>query len=526
MRAIRGRLAAAGDERGSVLVAAVAVALIGAMLAAVVVANVIAASRASGVDRARSSEVHAAEGLIDDVYLQLETTTPCRYPASGTVDAGAAPSQIDASATIAYYDKDGNKLTCASGTVTGAPVTAVVTSTAEDESGRSRTMQSKIVLTPSVVSGRGSAIFAANSIMTTNAFTVTTTLPDEKADVWVDSGDVNCNSGVKIDGSLIVANGGVRMSGACRVTGDLWSKNYVEISQAQSAGLASIGGSLYATANAAMNSGVKIGKDIMLTGSLTTWGGPSSIQVGGVRRTGLATSQIPVYVPKGLPEVLYRPQDWTGFVTSGDRAAAYQQWVRTNAAANSAPSWAASRATTGGTQLQCTVAGASYDLNGPLLGPAVPTLFDTRFCNQTTFQNGVNLQLRADLVIFAKDFYSTGNFSVTSKDGNEHKLWIIVPDANANGVAECSGGIGNIKGDSGSLAVSPITLFLYTPCTIDTNNSTNLSGQLYGGTVNLRNALTVNYVPIGIPGVDLPSADTTTAGYRVDVVYKREIGTP
>ncbi|RHA40538.1 hypothetical protein D1825_10065 [Cellulomonas rhizosphaerae] len=523
---IRRRLATAGDERGSVLVAAVAVAIIGAMLAVLVVANVIAASRASGVDRARSTEVHAAEGLVDDVYLKLETTTPCRYPATGTAQAGSSPSLVTGSATITYYDKTGAKLACASGKVTGAPTTAVVTSTAQGDDGRSRTMQSKIVLTPSVVSGRGSAIFAANSIMTTNAFTVSTTLPNEKADVWVDSGNVDCNSGVKIDGSLIVANGGVRMSGACRVVGDLWSKNAVEISQAQSAGLASVGGSLYATANAAMNSGVTIGKDIMLTGSLTTWGGPSSIQVGGVTRTGLAASQIPVYVPRGLPEVLYRPQDWAGFVTSGDRAAAYQQWVRTNAAANNAESWAASRATTGSTQLQCSVAGASYDLKGPLVGPTVPTLFDTRYCNQTTFQNGVNLQLQADLVIFAKDFYSTGNFSVTSKDGKEHRLWIIVPDPNPNGIAECTGGIGNIKGDSGSLAVSPITIFLYTPCTIDTNNSTNLAGQLYGGTVNLRNALTVNYVPIGIPGVDLPSTAQTTAGYRVDVVYKREIGTP
>jgi len=519
--AIRRRLTAAGGERGSVLVAAVAVAIIGAMLAVVVVANVVVSARASGADRARTTDVHAAEGLVDSVYLQLEAATPCRYPATGTTTAGAAPSRVTGSATVDYYDKDGKKLTCASGAVTGGTAaSAVVTATARDDDGKARTVQSKVLLTPSVVSGRGAAIFAANSIMTTNAFTVGTVLPDEKADVWVDTGNVDCNSGVKVDGSLIIAKGGIRMSGACRVTGDLWSKNAVEISQAQSQGLASVGGSLFATANAAMNSGVKIGKDIMLTGTLTTWG---NIQVGGVTRTGLSASQMPQYVPRGLPEVTYRPQDWAGFANTGDRQAAYRQWVRDNAAANNAQSWAASRDTT---KDQCLVAGANYDLNGPLVSPAVPTVFDTRNCSQTSFQNGLNLQLRSDLVIYAKDFYSTGNFQVTSKDGNPHQLWIIVPDPNPNGVAECTGGIGNIKGDSGSLAVSPITLFLYTPCTIDTNNSTNLSGQLYGGTVNLRNALTVNFVPIGIPGVDLPSTAPMSAGYRVDVVYKREIGTP
>ncbi len=70
----------------------------------------------------------------------------------------------------------------------------------------------------------------------------------------------------------------------------------------------------------------------------------------------------------------------------------------------------------------------------------------------------------------------------------------------------------------------PITGFLYTPCTVDTNNAVDFYGQIYGGTVNLRNSANIYYVPIGIPGVDLPSADpVVSSGYRVDIVYKREI---
>ncbi|UJP38935.1 hypothetical protein [Cellulomonas palmilytica] len=520
--AIRRRLGDARDDRGSVLVAAVAVALVGAMLAVLVVATVISAARSSGKDRARSTEVHSAEGVVDTVYELLETTTPCRWPATGSAVTGTSPSVVRGSADVAYFDKDGHALTCAGGAVTGGvPATAVVTATATAGDGSTRTMQSKVALTPTVVNGRGAAIFAANSILTTNSFTVTTALPDTQVDVWVDSGDVDCNSNVTVNGNMIVANGGVRMANACRITGNLWSKKNVEISQAHSGGLQSVGGSLFATADARMNSGVKIGGDIVLTGSLTQWG---PIQVGGAIRTGVAGSQIPQYVSKRLPEVTYRPDDWTGFVISGDRQAAYRSWVRSNAAANGAQSWAASMNASG---TQCSVAGASYDLNGPLVGPTVPTLFDTRNCSQTRFENGLNIKLRSDLVLFVNSFYSTGNFRVTSADGNQHNFWIIVADKNPNGVAECSGGIGDIKGDSGSLAVSPITVFMYTPCTIDTNNDTQLSGQLYGGTVNLRNPVTINYVPIGIPGVELPSTEPEgDAGYRVDVVYKREIGTP
>jgi len=488
----------------------------------VVVANVIVATRASGDDRARTTEVHTAEGIVDAVYSELETSTPCRWPATGVLDGGTAPSDVTGYATVAYFDSTGKALTCAAGTVTGGTAaTAVVTATAQEDPGSTRTMQSKVALTPKVITGRGAAIFAANSIMTTNSFTVTTALPDTAVDVWVDSGNVDCNSNVTVKGNMIVANGGVRISNACRITGNLWSKKDVEISQAHTGGLQSVGGSLYATANARMNSGVKIGKDIMLTGTLTQWG---PIQVGGSIRTGVGSSQIPQYIPKGLPEVVYRPSDWVGFANSGDRQAAYRTWVRANAATNGAPSWASSRDTAG---TQCRVAGASYDLNGPLVGPSVPTVFDTRNCATTQFENGLNIQLRSDLVIFANSFYSTGNFRVTSADGAKHNFWIIVPDKNPNGVAECSGGIGDIKGDSGSLAVAPITVFMYTPCTIDTNNDTQIHGQLYGGTVNLRNPVTINYVPIGIPGVDLPSTDPVgNAGYRVDVVYKREIGTP
>jgi hypothetical protein len=37
----------------------------------------------------------------------------------------------------------------------------------------------------------------------------------------------------------------------------------------------------------------------------------------------------------------------------------------------------------------------------------------------------------------------------------------------------------------------------------------------------------MRYVPIGIPGVSFPTTNpTVSSGYRVDVVYKREIRTP
>ena len=171
---------------------------------------------------------------------------------------------------------------------------------------------------------------------------------------------------------------------------------------------------------------------------------------------------------------------------------------------------------------QCRVAGASYDANGPLVGPTVPTVFDTTNCAETRFEGGLNIKLRSDMVIFAKSFYSTGDFKVTSADGAQHKFWVIVPDRIPNGIAECSGGAGNIKNDSGSLAIAPITLFMYTPCTIDTNNSTDFYGQLYGGTVQLRNSMTDELRPHRHPGCRAPQHRPRSAapGTGVDVVVQ------
>ncbi|KGM02906.1 hypothetical protein Q760_10800 [Cellulomonas cellasea DSM 20118] len=518
-------------ERGAALVAAVAVALIGIALASVVVANTIVTANDSGRDRARTVQVHSAEGAVDAVFAELETSTPCQWPASGTFSSGTSPSTTTVSAAVTYYDVNNVQLPCSAGAVTGSPTLAVVTATSTSpQVGSStpsrRSVQSKVNLTPLSVPGRGAAIFAASSIMTTNGFTLETSLPDTEVDVWVDTGDVNCNSNVKIDGNLIVVDGKVDISNACRITQNLWSKKALTVHSAQSAGLTTVGVDTYASAGATLAGGSKYGRDVMIVGGLSTWGGGP--QAGGSVRTGVAASSIPQYVPVKLPEVNYRLSDWTGFVTSGDRSAAYRQWVIDNAVANNAPTWSDAR---NPAKTQCTVAGESYGVNGPLVGPAVPTVFDTRHCAQTMFQGGLDIQLRSDLVIFANDFYATGNFKITSKDGAQHNVWIIIPDPDPtpNGLAECGKTVGgkksgNFKIDSGSLAIAPITLFVYTPCTLETNNTATFYGQLYGGNVILRNNMTQRYVPIGIPGVTFPSTTPTAAsGFRVDVVYKREV---
>lgn len=512
-------------DRGNTLVIAMAVMGVTTTLGVLVVSQAIVTTKDTGRDRARMVQVHGAEGAVDAMYAALETSTPCQWPATGQEVVNTAPDQTGVAVTIKYYDKNNVQLTCNSGTVTGGTASqALITSTATSTAGlgatSKRTVQAKVLLTPATVTGNGAAIFAATSAMTTNTFTLSSSVTGVDADLWVDSGNVDCNSAVTVDGNMIVANGTVSISNACRVSKTLWTKRQLTINGAHPGGLTTVGGSAYVAggANATVAGGTKIGKDLLISGSLNTWS--PALVVGGVVETG--STRIPVYNQVGLPEVIYNPSDWTGFTVAD-----YGGWVRTNAIANNAQNYSPARTNNSYQTDKCSLSGPDYSLNGPLVSPTVPTIFDTRLCGQTKFDNGVEIKLRSDLAIFAKDFYATGNFKVTSYDGLPHKIWIIVPDPDAvkDGVAECiNNQSGPIKVDSGTNISSPVSTFMYTPCALETNNTSTFYGQLYGGSVVLRNAMTMQYVSMGIPGVQFPStAPVSSSGYRVDVVYKREI---
>src|SRR5690625_4676068 len=87
-----------------------------------------------------------------------------------------------------------------------------------------RSFESEILITENSISGEGAAVFSANGIMTTNGASVTTL--DHTTgigNIWVDFGDVDCNSNFVADGSLFIADGELKMSTYCTILGDVWA---------------------------------------------------------------------------------------------------------------------------------------------------------------------------------------------------------------------------------------------------------------------------------------------------------------
>src|SRR5690625_644702 len=507
------------SERGAAIVAAIGVMIIWRSLGALIVSQAIATQRDSARNRARTVEIHTAEGGVDSLFARMqEGDFVCDWET--TADDALGPDEVGAEAELRYWDADGNHMPCdgevlqwADGSE-GPPARVKILVTSDNKSPTMagiepvRSFESEILISENSISSEGAAVFSANGIMTTNGASVTTL--DHTTgigNIWVDSGDVDCNSNFVADGSLFVPNGKLKMSNHCTIRGDVWTSGSVNLNQSPTR----IGGNLWSKSGpVTMESGTSVGGTINTGGEFICRG----CSTGG-KNVGnpISVSQ----ESRGLPEVTFAPSDWVGFKEHN-----YYEIVRQSAVDNDAHDYNNVAKSPASKQHQCNLlSGAEWSLNGPLHLPVGNSILDARGCDFESLD--LEVVLHADTVIFANSF-TLGGFTLRS-EGGDHALWLIVPDPNKNGIAECAGGIGNIKTNSGVTTSPDASIFMYTPCTVDLSNTGLLYGQFYGSPVELRNGNDIVYVPLGIPGVDLmPGYVDASNGWNVDVIYKRETG--
>lgn len=508
------------SERGAAIVAAIGVMIICISLGALIVSQAIATQRDSARNRARTVEIHTAEGGVDSLFARMqEGDFVCDWET--TADDALGPDEVGAEAELRYWDADGNHMPCdgevlqwADGSE-GPPARVKILVTSDNKSPTMagiepvRSFESEILISENSISSEGAAVFSADGILTTNGASVTT-LNEATGigNIWVDSGNVNCNSSFTAEGSLFIPNGKLDMSGNCNIQGDVWVSGSATLHSAPTR----IGKSLWSkTGPVTMESGTSVGEFVNTGGEFTC----RNCSRGGVN-SGKPIAAF--HESRGLPEVTFSPSDWDGFTERN-----YYEVVRKSAVDNGANGNNSVAKSPAGKQHQCAqLAGADWSMNGPLRLPETNSILDARDCD---FQSlDLEIVLRADTVIFAKSFLLGNGLNLRS-EGGEHTLWLIVPDPNKNGVAECTGGIGNISTNTRVTTRPEASIFMYTPCTVELNNDGILYGQIYGSPVNLRNANDVVYVPIGIPGVDLmPGYVDASNGWNVDVIYKRETG--
>lgn len=509
-------------------------AAFGLSLTLVVVTTIMVTTRNSGVDRQRAVAVGAAEAGVDAAYAALQSagsTLPCRWPATGSLDAGGT-DVTQVVATITYYRSDSTQIACSGGSITEQPFRAQIVSTASTTAlgGGStrgeRTMESLVNLSAVHSNALVDAIFSDSTLTFAN-YSSLAGQTGKDANVYSNNSVLcqNGNNTTRFDGNWI-AQGSVVMSNQCEITGDLWARGNISLNNNKS----TIDG--YVRTSNGTFSAVPETNTHTMVGKLVQAPAPVAPQTlnsqiswdtcwTNSNRTTLADParcQWPASVP--APPVKQFP------IIRGD-AAAQAVWAAAGYTVikDTDPSMdpTCSNPDSGGRNwiTNWLIANAPHLTGKTLLVVTCPW-------KELRFQNMGNqdIELNNDLAIFAYNGITTaGRTGFASTDSTRHVLHLMVPyDAPAT-PTNCWGP--TISMDNQTDLRPTLTTLVYSPCTMSMANQSTFTGQIYGGgDINVNNRFTMQFDPVPMPDGAVSSSGGGIEGYTLDVVYKRETRNP
>jgi type II secretory pathway pseudopilin PulG len=518
-------------DAGIAIVAAMAVVMLVGIMLAVVVTVALSEATQTGRDRQRSSAVSVAEGQVDTVSAQIQSSTPSALAAlcgtiSGSKDVGADDFGLETDVT--YYTADGadagtdpDEVDCAAVETTPITQAKVVTRATSDAINGTleaeRSVETLLELTPTYAMGLDKALFADSNMTVSNNAMLTSASGKPDADIYT-NGSFYCRNNQEFFGS-IHAQGGVFLESQCTVHVDAWAKGEVRVTNPS----ASIGGdALSSTSNVSLDKAQLTGQ-ARAKGTVT---GTACNTAG--KCAGNQTVDDPPMQP--FPQL-----EWT--------APAAAEWVAagyTNTVQFPMPS----------TDFQCGwyngadlygPDGKKANLNGKATGPAA-WLFANSWklpantivivncpSDKITFQ-GVPLLLNKDLIVVSRLGITMSNQTQissvagtgTAEDPN--LLYLIQPyKVSGQGTwttYSCSGD--GIALDNQVTVDKTVNTLLYSPCTIRKANKSEIVGQVYSGSaMSIDNQLDMKYIPMPIWG-GLANSSDSIESYSINVLYKRE----
>ncbi len=337
------------------------------------------------------------------------------------------------------------------------------------------------------------------------------------------SGSTTCTSSTTIMGDVILGNGALTVNG-CIINGDLWASNTVSMQSGEITGNVNAAGVQSGTSVSLSSSAIvdgnifaagpvsisgKVGGNVVAgpTSGTSTFANKSSvggsvisagtISANGVikgtistNQSGIVTPTIPLVPP--WVDYAYKASDW---VTSSGAPYALLTMTACDAStlANS----------------QITVKNST-----------TPIIWDTRICGAVTPLGGADLILKSDTVIIANGF-SLSWGDIESSDTNDKRLWIIIPDTVPGGQPTCPTNSSATIANHVTVG-SHVGAMLYSPCPIS-NHGDVWRGQIYSSSTSSSTGFTLNFLPIGLPTVNLstgqflPPPGTGVLGDRTSI---------
>jgi hypothetical protein len=473
------------QERGMAMVVALLVTFVVMILSTVVIQQAIHNTTQSGHDRDRVLAVDAAEAGVDWFYNYLQTTPitdiaaspyPSASPVSQTMATAPATAQFDAYAV--YYDAAGQEMVPSTFSNDNYPASVFIRSVGSVNGKHSRAMETMVKLTP-VYGGFGAAIITENSLSLQNNLTLNGNVTSD-ADIYINSGDLVIRNQPNIYGSVYIVDGSATLDGNSNIRQDLWAYDAVTINNPS-----------MVTDDVISSVGSVTGNNGTVGADATAYTAVSGVDVGGTTTVGVLQGHPPSY---SLPRICW---DTIPGICDG-----------------TSTSWVTDGYYNPGTFTSCDAAKA-YILSNPT-PPAPYTGIVVRITPTCaiSFANKTKVTLNGDLAVFTDGSISFSQNNTWTGSGSRKKLLLI--DNYRSGLV-CSGGAYDITTSNNTDFVNADVLF-YSPCTINMNNqNVNFGGQVIGGTVNIANQFTLNFVPVKVPG----AGEITS--FKEDIAYIREV---
>lgn len=517
----------AREDRGAAMLAAIGLTAVAAVIALVVTSSTLFSVGYSTATRASVQAQAAAEGGIDFAAASLGTAAAvCQTSyTSTTVPVFAVQvfySNVDPSPVP---DVDTSWMSGCPPDLAVKRLKLVSTGTAADSglagnvSGNARKVEAiyKYTLTaPPPLTATGAAIYSyAQTDTTVNNLTITNggTVPPT---IQYLSGSFSCTSGSTITGNVILGSGVASLASGCSISGSLYASGTINLQSSTVSGDVSASDGTYPSVS--LSSTATVGRDVLAAGPVKIDGnvggsvvaGPTlgasvfssqariagSVKAAGtVSNSGIISGSVTQNQPGMVAPVVPLVPRWV------DYPYLFADWVPLGFMP--IPATGLPLAPT-----DCSGTGFATTINSALASPT-PHVVDATNCNLDFSTLSSTQTMNSDLVIVAKSFNFSNNNFVTSASGPARKLWFIIPDRGAlnNHVPDCPPSAPGAPGGSFTMgnrvSIGPnIAAMIYSPCAI-TNSASSWTGQIYSSSTKTSNAFTLNYVPIGIPGVNL-----------------------
>ncbi len=479
-----------GDDGLAFILVVVVIASVMAVLAAtlfhVALGNISTSQRMVLQEQA----LQAAEAGVDVAYQGIEAVTlassttgrhhvPCATAASPlTGSLGSAPTFSSYKVTITYYkyatSTHPTPSSLAAGSCATTPVDLVrilVTATGQDLSQTAR-VTSQANIAP--VSPFADSVFVNGSMTLRGS---TSSIGGQT--VYVHTGNLTCNGGGTIDGSVTVL-GKMTASGSCTIAGALEATTSIALG-----GKAWIGGTVISTTGSisVQGTGVSVSGSMYARGSITigsTQWYQSYIATHTV--TGIAVN----YMISPTETALVRPTDvpWPDLTwTSVDWTTMHYKVVTTGSACTSTAKSEVNTAV-----LSAKAAGTTGDV-----GIALHTACPVQFTAITK-----KLVLAQSLAVFSTAGITVGkNSQILDSSTARRTLFLVVPTGTSCKVATQTNGDISIHGSIGT----GISTLVYSPCSVTIQGTSPIKeGKIYAKTLTMNGNMTLGTVTFTLAG--------------------------